>query len=293
MNNAKVTPARLYGLQQNSKVEVLILNPPTYSMREGIYELWCLVYPGKKFKVGSEIIFKGSDCDLTGKVVQISQSGHRLIRFNFSDSPVLILEKLGHIPLPHYIKRPAREEDTLRYQTVYASDTNSGAIAAPTAGLHFTLEQLDRLKAKGFDQVFVHLRVGAGTFQPLTEERLETGKLHKEYVDIDPLAATEIRGAKLEGKSIISVGTTTLRAIEWASLEGELLPKSGFTDIFIRPGFKFKVADGLITNFHLPCSSLLILVSAFAGLENIKRAYELAIQEKFRFYSYGDAMLII
>jgi S-adenosylmethionine:tRNA ribosyltransferase-isomerase len=312
LNNAKVTPSRLYSSEGagrgeergagrgdgrgkgkgEGRVEVLILNPPVNSMRAGVYELWCLAYPGRKLKVGKEISFEKDGCVLHAKVVEISPSGQRLLKFDFSERPAKILDKLGHLPLPPYIRRPDRREDFERYQTVYA--TEAGAVAAPTAGLHFTENHLKALKAKGFNLAYVHLRVGAGTFLPLTKENLDRGVLHEEFAEIEEDTAKEILSAKKEGRTIVSVGTTSVRALEWAALGGgSLKPKRGYTDIFIRPGFDFKVTDAMITNFHLPGSSLLMLVSAFAGLQNIKKAYELAVKERFRFFSYGDAMVIL
>lgn len=292
-NDAKVTPARLYGHKRGrtGALEILILNPPAESVREGVYELWCLGSPGKRLKVGADLVFEGGGHELDARVTDINSAGHRLLRFLFRAPPGEVLEALGHLPLPPYIKRPAGREDRLRYQTVYAA--RAGAVAAPTAGLHFTREHLDSLRDLGHGEVSVHLRVGAGTFLPLSERDLERGALHEEYVEVCREAADGINAARAAGTKVTAVGTTTLRALEWAALSGRVEPKYGMTDIFIRPGFRFRAADALLTNFHLPGSSLIMLASAFAGVDNIRNAYETAVRERFRFYSYGDAMLIV
>ncbi|MDR2350431.1 MAG: tRNA preQ1(34) S-adenosylmethionine ribosyltransferase-isomerase QueA [Deltaproteobacteria bacterium] len=301
LNNAKVTPARLYATLGESRAEVLILNPPVNSTGAGSYDLWCMVHPGRKLKIGKELTFADGDCVLNAKIIDISPSGKRLVRFLFNDAPSAALSRLGHLPLPPYIKRPDREDDRVRYQTVYAE--SEGAVAAPTAGLHFTAEHLERLTRKGHELARVNLRVGAGTFLPLTGENLAKGTLHEEFAEIPQETATMVNNAKAAGRTVISVGTTAVRALEWASLkragtkgaDGSLVlgETSGFTDLFIRPGFEFRAVDALITNFHLPGSSLLMLVAAFAGLENVMNAYKTAVREKFRFFSYGDAMLIV
>jgi S-adenosylmethionine:tRNA ribosyltransferase-isomerase len=294
LNDAKVTPARLYGHKRGRSglLEILILNPPAESVREGVYELWCIGSPGKRLKIGAELVFEGPEGgELEARVLDINPSGHRLLRFVFREPPCQALERLGRLPLPPYIKRPDCREDRVRYQTVYAR--RPGAVAAPTAGLHFTQDHLRRIREAGHELAFVHLRVGAGTFLPLSPRNLETGSLHEEYVEVSPETAGKINDARRGGTPVVAVGTTTLRAAEWASLSGEAEPKSGLTDIFIRPGFRFRAADALVTNFHLPGSSLMMLAAAFAGLGNLRRAYETAVAERFRFFSYGDAMLIV
>ncbi|MDR2612241.1 MAG: tRNA preQ1(34) S-adenosylmethionine ribosyltransferase-isomerase QueA [Deltaproteobacteria bacterium] len=293
-NDAKVTPARLYGHKKgrSGRLEVLILNPPAESGREGVYELWCLGSPGKRLRTGAELVFEGEEgTELEARVLDINAAGHRLLRFLFSAPPSEILDRVGRLPLPPYIKRPDAREDLVRYQTVYAR--RAGAVAAPTAGLHFTQDHLRRLREAGHELAGVHLRVGAGTFLPLSERNLERGRLHEEYVEVGLETARKVNDARSHGVPVVSVGTTSLRALEWASLSGEVEPKSGLTDIFIRPGFSFRAADALVTNFHLPGSSLIMLAAAFAGLQNLKRAYETAVREGFRFFSYGDAMLIV
>jgi S-adenosylmethionine:tRNA ribosyltransferase-isomerase len=292
-NDAKVTPARLYGHKRGrtGSLEVLILNPPAESNRDGVYELWCMGSPGKRLKIGAELVFEGDGTELDARVLDINAAGHRLLRFLFRAPPSEVLDRLGHLPLPPYIKRPDAREDHVRYQTVYAR--RAGAVAAPTAGLHFTQDHLRRLRETGHEEISVHLRVGAGTFLPLSERILEKGSLHEEYVEVGLETARKVNDAKRHGVPVVTVGTTSLRAVEWAALSGEVEPKNGMTDIFIRPGFRFRAADALLTNFHLPGSSLIMLTAAFAGLQNIKNAYETAVREGFRFYSYGDAMLIV
>ncbi|MDR3154405.1 MAG: tRNA preQ1(34) S-adenosylmethionine ribosyltransferase-isomerase QueA [Deltaproteobacteria bacterium] len=292
-NDAKVTPARLYGRKKGRTglLEALVLNPPAESKREGVYDLWCMGSPGKRLKTGSELVFEGGGLALEAKVLDINPAGHRLLRFSFPGPPAEVLERVGHLPLPPYIKRPDGREDHVRYQTVYAR--RPGAVAAPTAGLHFTADHLKRLREGGHETASLHLRVGAGTFLPLSERNLETGSLHEEYVEVGLETARKVKDAKTHAVPVVSVGTTSLRALEWAALSGEVEPKSGLTDIFIRPGFAFRAADALLTNFHLPGSSLIMLAAAFAGLHNLRRAYAAAVREGFRFFSYGDAMLIV
>jgi S-adenosylmethionine:tRNA ribosyltransferase-isomerase len=292
-NDAKVTPAKLVGRNRGftGALEILILNPPAESERAGFYELWCLGSPGKRLRIGADLVFEADGLELEAKILDINAAGHRLLRFDFRGPPPRILDSLGRAPLPPYIKRPDAREDLTRYQTVYAR--RPGAVAAPTAGLHFTSEHLERLREAGHEDVRVHLRVGAGTFLPLSQRNIESGTLHQEFAEVGADAAAKLNAAKAAGTQVVSVGTTTLRALEWAALSGRVEPKSGMTDIFIRPGFRFRAADALLTNFHLPGSSLMMLASAFAGLDNLKRAYETAVRERFRFFSYGDAMLIV
>jgi S-adenosylmethionine:tRNA ribosyltransferase-isomerase len=300
-NDAKVSPARLYGRQNAARVELLILEPPTLPP-DGplggtdvggpeVRDLWCLGSPGRRLKVGAELRFASGDDEayLRGEVLEINSSGHRLVRFHFPEPAQRTLAQVGLLPLPPYIKRPVTAEDSSRYQTVYAR--RPGAVAAPTAGLHFTPALLSELEEKGHQLAFLNLKVGAGTFLPLTAERLRAGTLHPEEAQIGEELAQRIRDAQKRGQAIVAVGTTTLRALEWAALTGAIKAQTGVTDLFIRPGFPFKVADYLVTNFHLPRSSLLMLVAAFAGRDNVLAAYRRAVEEKFLFFSYGDATL--
>jgi S-adenosylmethionine:tRNA ribosyltransferase-isomerase len=217
--------------------------------------------------------------------------GRRKIRFDFKETPLKIFHLLGRPPLPPYVKRPSDERDLERYQTIYAK--SPGAVAAPTAGLHFTNEHLERLKAQGHQIVFLTLRVGVGTFAPLTPQMVENGLLHREWVEIGSEAAKAVTEAKKEGRIVVAVGTTTARALEWAAEGDQIIEKSGWCSLFIRPGHKFKIVEALLTNFHLPRSSLMMLVGALIGRKRLLESYQLAIKEAFRFYSYGDAMLIV
>jgi S-adenosylmethionine:tRNA ribosyltransferase-isomerase len=214
----------------------------------------------------------------------------RLVRLDFAESPASVLERLGRLPLPPYIRRPDGPEDRDRYQTVYAAAP--GAVAAPTAGLHFTAAMIEALKASGRGFATVTLRVGAGTFAPLTERVLAEGRLHEELAEVGEEAVAAIERCRSDGRKVVAVGTTVVRALEWAAGDGTLAPRKGGCSLFIRPGHEFKAIDGLITNFHLPQSSLMLLVAALAGRERLLAAYGLAVRERFRFSSYGDAMLI-
>ncbi|MDR2197851.1 MAG: tRNA preQ1(34) S-adenosylmethionine ribosyltransferase-isomerase QueA [Deltaproteobacteria bacterium] len=290
-NDARVTPARLLGSVGGAKGEVLILEPVFSPDEPGCFALWCLARPARKFSLGERFLVEKDGRELKAEVLELGEGGKRLLSFDFTEKPSASLALLGHIPLPPYIRRPDDQADLDRYQTVYAG--REGAVASPTAGLHFTESHLRELRELGQEFVKIHLRVGAGTFQPLTEESLARGKLHEERVEIDGEAAERINRALSDGRLVLSVGTTTLRALEWGAEGGALEAKSGYTDIFIRPGHVFRTAGALLTNFHLPCSSLFMLTSAFAGLSFLKEAYRRAVEEGFRFYSYGDAMLII
>ena len=295
INEVRVSQARLLGKrgQGEGQVEAFILEPPHFEAPAGTYDLWCLVRPGRRVGLGAELVFTHADTSLslTAKVVEIHLDGRRLLRFDFQDSPEKILSQVGHVPLPFYIKRPDTLRDRESYQTVYSQ--TPGAVAAPTAGLHFTKELLGKLQSQGISVATVTLKVSAGTFAPLTREQWESGRLHREEVTV-PLETVEaIRAAKADRRPVVAVGTTTVRALEWAARLGTLAPEKGWCDLFIRPGYSFQVVDGLITNFHLPGSSLLMLVAAFTGKQNIMSAYEQAVASNFRFYSYGDAMLII
>lgn len=282
LNNTKVLPARIYGTRENctGKIEVLLLKNT-----EG--DIWeCLVGPAKKAKIGTILVFGDR---LKGEVVDIIEEGIRKIKFIYNGIFNEILDEIGSMPLPPYIT--ATLEDKTRYQTVYAK--HLGAAAAPTAGLHFTEELLEEIKQRGINIVYVTLHVGLGTFRPVKVETVETHKMHSEYYEIEQDACDIINETKKKGNKVVCVGTTSCRVLESASKEdGTLIPTHGDTDIFIYPGYKFKVVDNLITNFHLPESTLIMLISALAGRENVLNAYEKAVEEKYRFFSFGDAMYI-
>ncbi len=283
INNTRVIPARLYGARVGSggKVEILLLKRKS----DNIWE--CLVKPGKKARPGMEISF--GDGLLLGKITDIVDEGNRLIEFSYEGIFEEILDKLGEMPLPPYITH--RLEDRDRYQTVYAK--YDGSAAAPTAGLHFTPELLSEIKDMGVKVAEVTLHVGLGTFRPVKEEEVLDHHMHSEYYEITQEACDIINETKAHGGRVISVGTTSTRTLESAAVAGQpLVPKSGWTEIFIYPGYEFKVIDGLITNFHLPQSTLIMLVSALAGREHVLHAYEVAVKERYRFFSFGDAMLI-
>ena len=283
INNTKVIPARLMGAREETgaKIEVLLL-------KRGADDVWeTLVKPGRKAKVGTKIIF--GDGLLTGEVVDIVDEGNRLIKFSYEGIFEEILDQLGQMPLPPYITHQL--EDKNRYQTVYAK--HEGSAAAPTAGLHFTKELLRQIEEKGVVIANVTLHVGLGTFRPVKVDNVLDHHMHSEFYRIEESEAEKINTAKKNGRRVISVGTTSCRTIESAADEhGMLRACSGWTEIFIYPGYQFKVLDCLITNFHLPESTLVMLVSALAGREHILNAYETAVQERYRFFSFGDAMFI-
>ena len=283
INDTKVLPARLIGskIGTDAKIEVLLL-------KRGENDTWeTLVKPGKKAKVGTKISF--GEGLLVGEVVDIVEEGNRLIRFEYEGIFEEILDRLGQMPLPPYITHQLQDKN--RYQTVYA--THTGSAAAPTAGLHFTQELLAQIEEKGVQIARVTLHVGLGTFRPVKVENILEHHMHSEFFQITADAARKINAAKENGKRVICVGTTSCRTIESAADEkGRLRETSGWTDIFIYPGYQFKVLDCLITNFHLPESTLVMLVSALAGREHVLHAYEEAIKERYRFFSFGDAMLI-
>ena len=284
INDTKVIPARLIGSKvgTDAKIEVLLLK----RKENNIWET--LVKPGKKAKVGAKISF--GDGLLIGEVVDIVEEGNRLIQFTYDGIFEEILDQLGQMPLPPYITHQL--EDKNRYQTVYA--THTGSAAAPTAGLHFTPELLRQVEEMGVDIARVTLHVGLGTFRPVKVDEITDHHMHAEFFQIDEEAAEKINRAKERGGRVICVGTTSCRTVESAADEnGHLEAKSGWTEIFIYPGYQFKVLDGLITNFHLPESTLIILVSALAGREPVLAAYEEAVQQRYRFFSFGDAMLIL
>ncbi len=284
INNTKVIPARLYGKKTDTQanIEILLLK----RIEKDIWET--LGKPGKKAKIGAGISF--GDGLLTGEVVDITKEGNRIIRFEYDGIFEEILDQLGQMPLPPYILHELKDKN--RYQTVYAK--YDGSAAAPTAGLHFTPELLSSIREKGVEIAEVTLHVGLGTFRPVKEKDVLNHHMHSEFFCIDEMAAKKINRVKKAGGRIISVGTTSARTLEAAADErGNLSGASGWTDIFIYPGYQFKIIDGLITNFHLPESTLLMLVSALAGRENTLHAYAKAVEEKYRFFSFGDAMLIV
>ncbi len=283
VNNTKVIPARLMGEREGTgaSIEVLLLKRKENDVWE------TLVKPGKKAKPGTRISF-GNGL-LIGEVIDIVEEGNRLIQFHYEGIFEEILDQLGQMPLPPYITHQLQDKN--RYQTVYAK--HDGSAAAPTAGLHFTPELLEQVKAKGVEIAEVTLHVGLGTFRPVKEDNLLNHHMHSEFYNIEQSEADKINKAKAEGKRVISVGTTSTRTLESAADEnGMLRACSGWTEIFIYPGYQFKVIDALITNFHLPESTLVMLVSALAGREHVLAAYAKAVEEKYRFFSFGDAMLI-
>lgn len=283
LNNTKVIPARLYGVKEGTEVHIEIL---LLKRREN--DVWeTLVKPGKKAKPGTKIIF--GDGLLVGEVIDVVEEGNRLIRFSYEGIFEEILDQLGQMPLPPYITHQLKDKN--RYQTVYAK--YDGSAAAPTAGLHFTPELLEEIRNMGVQIAEVTLHVGLGTFRPVKVENVLEHHMHSEFYMIDEKAAETINRTRANGGRIICVGTTSCRTIESAAEEdGSIQAKSGWTDIFIYPGYRFKVLDALITNFHLPESTLLMLVSALAGREHILAAYQEAVEQKYRFFSFGDAMFI-
>ena len=283
LNDTRVIPARLFGNRpgKDEKIEVLLV-------QRGDDDVWeTLVKPGKKMKLGSKISF-GNGL-LKGEVVDINEEGNRFVKFYYEGIFEEILDELGNMPLPPYITE--KLEDKERYQTVYAK--HEGSAAAPTAGLHFTNELLDKIRQKGVVVKFVTLHVGLGTFRPVKVDDVEKHNMHSEMYIMPKDTADAINEAKKNGNNVIAVGTTCIRTLESVHKKhGEIKEDSGWTDIFIYPGFEFKVVDSLITNFHLPKSTLLMLVSAFSTKENILRSYDIAVKERYRFFSFGDAMFI-
>lgn len=283
VNDTKVIPARLFGIKEGTeaKIEILLLK-----RREG--DVWeTLVKPGKKARPGTTVLF--GDGFLKGEVMEVAEDGNRLIKFTYEGIFEEILDRLGQMPLPPYITHQLKDKS--RYQTVYAK--NDGSAAAPTAGLHFTPELLREIEEKGVKIAHVTLHVGLGTFRPVKVEDVTQHHMHSEFYCIEPEQAEQINRAKAAGGRIVCVGTTSCRTLESAADEnGVVHAGSGWTDIFIYPGYRFKILDALITNFHLPESTLLMLVSALAGKENIEKAYAEAVKERYRFFSFGDAMFI-
>ena len=284
VNNTKVIPARLFGSKEGTeaKIEILLLKRKENDVWE------TLVKPGKKAKPGTRISF--GDGLLTGEVIDVVEEGNRLIKFTYDGIFEEILDQLGQMPLPPYITHQLKDKN--RYQTVYAK--HDGSAAAPTAGLHFTPELLEAIKAKGVNIAHVTLHVGLGTFRPVKVEDVTNHHMHSEFYIVEEDQAKLINETKQRGGKIVSVGTTSCRTLESATDDqGVLHAGSGWTDIFIYPGYQFKMIDRLITNFHLPESTLLMLVSALAGKDNIMAAYEEAVKERYRFFSFGDAMMIL
>lgn len=284
INNTKVIPARLMGVKEGTgaSIEVLLLK----RKEEKVWET--LVKPGKKARVGARISF--GDGLLTGEVIDVVEEGNRLIRFEYEGIFEEILDQLGQMPLPPYITHQLQDKN--RYQTVYAK--HDGSAAAPTAGLHFTEALLDKIQKKGIRIARVTLHVGLGTFRPVKEENVLEHHMHSEFYIVEEEAANIINETKAAGGRVISVGTTSTRTLETvAEPDGHIPAKSGWTDIFIYPGYQFRAVDCLITNFHLPESTLIMLVSALADRETVLKAYETAVEEKYRFFSFGDAMLIL
>ena len=283
LNDSRVLPARLIGRREpgGGAAEVLLL----IDRGEKVWE--CLVRPGRRLKAGTRLSF--GDGALTAQVLEVCENGNRLVRFQYEGIFLETLERLGKMPLPPYIK--AELADPERYQTVYSRAV--GSAAAPTAGLHFTKELLAQVEAMGVTVCYVTLHVGLGTFRPVKEEEITDHEMHAEYCMISAETAEAINATKRAGGRVICVGTTSCRTIEsWAAEDGTLKESAGWTDIFIYPGYRFKALDGLITNFHLPESTLIMLVSALAGREHVLEAYREAVEQRYRFFSFGDAMFI-
>ena len=283
INDTKVIPARLMGIKEDTgaAIEVLLL-------KRNVDDVWeCLVKPGKKARTGARIIF--GEGLLVGEIVDVIEDGNRMIKFHYEGIFEEILDKLGQMPLPPYITHKLQDKN--RYQTVYAK--NEGSAAAPTAGLHFTKELLEKIKEKGVNVVSITLHVGLGTFRPVKVDKIEEHRMHTETFNISKEAADTINRTRAAGGRVIAVGTTSCRTLESAAADDGTIPaRSGDTDIFIYPGYKFKAIDCLITNFHLPESTLIMLISAFAGYDHVMNAYKIAVDEKYRFFSFGDAMFI-
>jgi len=281
LNDTRVLPARLYGVREDTRspIEFLLLN----RKERDIWEV--ILKPGRRAKVGRRFVFGD---ELRAEVLDIVNDGNRLVKFEYDGLFENILDKLGEMPLPPYITEKLQDKE--RYQTVYSK--NDGSAAAPTAGLHFTDELLSEIREKGVNVAFVTLHVGLGTFRPVKVEDVHTHKMHSEFYVIDEKSAEIINTAKENGKNVIAVGTTSSRTLETIAQNGRVTQSSGWTDIFIYPPYEFKIVNKLITNFHLPESTLLMLISALAGRENVLNAYEKAIEEKYRFFSFGDAMFI-
>lgn len=289
INDTKVIPARLFGVRVTRDGELLTGKVEVLLLKRKENNIWeTLVKPGKKCKPGTRLSF--GDGLLMAEVLEVVEEGNRLIRFTYEGIFEEILDKLGQMPLPPYITHELKDKN--RYQTVYAK--HEGSAAAPTAGLHFTRELLETIEKKNVTIAHITLHVGLGTFRPVKVENIKEHHMHSELIIVEESEAEKINAARRNGGKIIAVGTTSCRTLESASDNNGIIHSgSKWTDIFIYPGYKFKITEGLITNFHLPESTLLMLVSAFAGKDNIMRAYKAAVKEKYRFFSFGDAMLII
>ena len=283
-NDSRVLPARIYGIKEptGARVEFLLLKQISGNRWE------TLCKPGKKAKEGARFSF--GDGLLYATVTEVKDDGNRVVDFECDENFFSTLDKIGQMPLPPYITEELKDKE--RYQTVYSHEL--GSAAAPTAGLHFTTELMDKIKAKGVNIAYVTLHVGLGTFRPVKVDDVTKHKMHSEHYEVPEETAELIKKTKQRGKRVIAVGTTSCRTLESVAAEhGEVVPCEGFTEIFIYPGFEFKVLDGLVTNFHLPESTLIMLVSAFAGYDNIMNAYKTAVEERYRFFSFGDAMAIL
>ncbi len=284
VNDSRVIPARIYGTKDDTgaKIEFLLLR----QIENNIWET--LAKPGRKARIGASFTF--GDGLLHAKVIDVTEDGNRIVEMTCSENIYTTLEKIGRMPLPPYITAELKDQE--RYQTVYSNEL--GSAAAPTAGLHFTSELLDRIEQMGVDIGYVTLHVGLGTFRPVKVDDVTLHKMHSEHYEVPLRTAELIRRTKERGGRVIAVGTTTCRTLESVAKEhGEVVADEGFTDIFIYPGFKFRVLDGLLTNFHLPQSTLIMLVSAFYGYDKTMSAYRTAVEERYRFFSFGDAMLIL
>ena len=311
LNNSRVLPARLFGHRSGSRAQrVSAGNPAAREFLRGKVEVlltkqvsasppeWeALVHPGRKLGIGERIYFGGEGSEqsheLAAEIVDRGSFGERRLRFDPVDDFFGVLNRIGHIPLPPYIDRPDTEVDREQYQTVYAKPP--GSVAAPTAGLHFTPQILDRIGQRGIEMAEVTLHVGLGTFQPVREQVVEANKLHREWYEISGETAAKVQRARDANRRVVAVGTTSVRTLEYAARQtndGRIVAQSGEADIFIYPGFEFRVVGAMLTNFHLPQSTLIMLVSAFAGRERALRAYEYAVRQRYRFYSYGDCMLV-
>ena len=281
LNDSRVLPARLHGVREDtgSPMEFLLL----HRRERDVWEV--IVRPGKRAKPGRRLVFGGA---LRAEVLDVVNDGNRLVRFEYEGLFEQVLDRLGEMPLPPYITE--KLEDRERYQTVYSR--HSGSAAAPTAGLHFTNELLEHIRQRGVEIVYLTLHVGLGTFRPVKAERIEEHKMHSEFYALDEQGAAVINRTRERGGRIVAVGTTSARTLETLGRDGTVQPSSGWTDIFIYPPYRFRMVDALITNFHLPESTLLMLVSALAGREQVLRAYRIAIENEYRFFSFGDAMFI-
>ena len=285
LNDSRVLPARIYGEKADNGtfIEFLLLE----QKENMVWEILCR--PGKKAKIGTEFIF-GNGL-LKAEIIDVKDDGNRVARFSCEGNLFAVLDEIGQMPLPPYITEKLKDKE--RYQTVYSREI--GSSAAPTAGLHFTKEMLDEIRAMGVNIAYVTLHVGLGTFRPVKEENVLDHKMHSEHYEMPEKTARLINETKKNGGRVIAVGTTSCRTLESVATfnDGKIVACDGFTDIFIYPGYEFKVLDGLVTNFHLPESTLIMLVSAFMGYENTMNAYKIAVEEKYRFFSFGDSMLIL